>query len=118
MSTATLARSQFFFNAGMGFGPYAQYKKDNGVYVVQRQPVFRSGTFRDSWGDQATYEPVHMKQMVENFAYLRNNSVFPEVPVRDGHSSFLIHGIEGNGRVVGWHQGITVETMKSPIDGV
>lgn len=118
MSTATLVRSQLFFNGGMGFGPYASYKKDNGVFVVERQPVFRSGTFRDSWGDQATYEPIHMKQMVENFHYLRNNSVFPEVPARDGHPGFLVHGLPGNGRVVGWHTDVAVETMKSPVNGL
>lgn len=118
MSATTLVRSQLFFNGGMGFGPCAAYKKDNGTYVVERQPVFRSGTFRDSWGDQATYEPIHIKQMVENFHYLRGNATFPEVPARDGHAGFLIHGLPGNGRVVGWHTDISVETMQSPVNGL
>ncbi len=119
MTTAILpAKSiRFISAAGMGFEPI-KYKKDNGVYVVEREAVFRSGTFRDSWGDQMTWEDIHMKQMVENFDYLRNKGVFANVPVRDGHPGFLIHGIEGNGRTVGWHTGVTVEKVKSPIDGI
>lgn len=121
MTTATLparaVRSNFFLNDGLGFQAYAAYKKDNGVFVVERQPVFRSGTFRDSMGEQATYEPVHMKQMADNFEYLRNKSVFADVPVRDGHPGWIVHGLPGNGRVVGWHSGVSVETLESPIDG-
>lgn len=118
MSVATLQRaSQQFLHGDMGFSPYAVYKKDNGVLVVERQPVFRSGTFRDSFGEQATYEPVHIKQMLDNFTYLRSKSIFTEVPVRDGHPGWIVHDLPGNGRVVGWHSGVAVETMKSPVDG-
>lgn len=118
MSTATLPRtSQQFLNTGFGFAPYAAYKKDSGVFVVERQPVFRSGTFRDSIGEQATYEPLHMKQMVENFNYLRNSNLFADVPARDGHPGWIMHNTPGTGAVVGWHTAVSVETMKSPVDG-
>lgn len=120
MTTATLpAKSCRFISPQGGFGVEpVHYKKDSGVYVVEREAVFRSGSFRDSWGDLMTWEDLHIKQMVENFDYLRSKGVFAEVPVRDGHPGFLIHGIEGNGRVVGWHTGVTAEKVKSKIDGV
>jgi hypothetical protein len=117
MSTAVLPnRSLQFISSGFGFTP-VQFRKDNGVYVVQREAVFRSGTFRDSWGEQATYEDIHVRQMVENFNYLRSRSIFADVPVRDGHPSIFVSGISGNGRVVGWHTGISVEELESPVDG-
>jgi hypothetical protein len=93
------------------------FRKGSGNLVVQRQAVFRSGTFRDSWGEQATYEAIHMNQIVENFNYLRSRHVFSDVPVRDGHPNFLLSGLPGNGRVVGWHTGLVVEELQSPVDG-
>lgn len=47
--------------------------------------VFRSGTFRDSMGDQNTWESHHLAQMVFNFDHLREQGIFPNVPVKEGH---------------------------------
>lgn len=105
----------YAFSSGFGLKP-TFFRKDNGALAVQKLAVFRSGTFRDSMGDQFTYEDLHIKQMVENFNYLRNNSLLDDVPVRDGHPGFLINGQEGSGKVIGWHTGISTEKLKAPHD--
>jgi hypothetical protein len=89
------------------------YKKDNGVLVVERMPVFRTGTFRDSMGYQSTWEGLHLDQMISNFKMLRERGIFENVPVRDGHPNFF--GTEGI--VVGWHTGLDTEKKTSPADG-
>lgn len=113
----TLTRPQRFISpAGFGFQPI-KYKKDNGSFVVEREAVFRSGTFRDMMGIQSTFEPIHIDQMKSNFDYLRSTGLWAEIPARDGHAGFLISNMEGNGRVVGWHTGIEIEELQSPVDG-
>lgn len=107
--------STFAVHSGFGIEP-TKYKKDNGKLVMEGVAVFRTGTFRDSMGYQNTWEPLHMKQMVDNFDHLRNNKIFDDIPVRDGHPGWLINGIAGNGKVIGWHTGLRVESMKSPHD--
>jgi hypothetical protein len=115
MSIATLNRpSTFFVSSGFGFRPAAMYRKDNGALRVERQPVFRSGTFRDSMGIQNTWEPIHMDQMVSNFNYLREQKRLIDIPVRHGHPGWLINGTPGTGAVVGWHGGLAAEEMDSP----
>lgn len=89
------------------------YTKDNGNLVVEGQPVFRSGTFRDSTGTQHSWEGLHMDQMVAHFTMLRDRGLFADVPVRDGHPGFLVHGTPGSGAVVGWHTGLKTELLKT-----
>ena len=89
------------------------YRKDNGNLVVQGQPVFRSGTFRDSMGMQHTWESLHMDQMVAHYNMLRDRGLFTDVPVRDGHPGFLVHGTPGTGAVVGWHTGLKTEELET-----
>lgn len=89
------------------------YRKDSGVLVVQGQPVFRSGTFRDSMGYQQTWEPLHMDQMAAHFEMLRNRGLFSDIPVRDGHPGFIARGMPGNGKVVGWHTGLVTRELES-----
>lgn len=91
-----------------------KFRKDNGVLVVQGQPVFRSGTFRDSMGIQNTWEPLHMQQMLANYEHLRNNSVLTDIPVRDGHPGFLTKGLPGTGKVIGWHTGLSTKELELP----
>ncbi len=109
--------STFSVNSGFGIKPN-QYKKDNGNLVMEGVAVFRTGTFRDSMGYQNTWESLHMKQMIDNFNHLKSSGVFDDVPVRDGHPGWLINGIAGNGRVVGWHTSLRSESIKAPHDGV
>jgi hypothetical protein len=97
------------------------YKKTDGTtgskLSLEDVPVFRSGTFRDSQGYQHTYDPFHMSQMVSNYDLLKSQNILPDVPVRDGHPGFLLSGMEGNGKVVGWHTGLRTEERVSPVDG-
>jgi len=85
--------------------------------VVTDMPVFRSGTFRDSDGYQHTWEPLHIDQMVSNFTLLRDRGIFPDVPVRDGHPGWILAGMEGNGKVAGYHTGLRAEDRTNPVDG-
>lgn len=129
MSTATTERqattnkSVILFSAGQmstGIAP-KMFKRTNAtgqeVLVVSDVPVFRSGTFRDSMGYQATYEDIHIDQMVAHFDMLKNRNIFADVPVRDGHPGFLVSGIPGNGKVVGYHTGLRGEKRTSTHDG-
>lgn len=115
------AGSLFTLSGDFGFQPRT-YKKKNAqgatVLVVERLAVFRSGTFRDSMGYQNTWESIHMQQMKANYDYLVANKLFQDVPVRDGHPGFLVNGLPGTGRTVGWHTSMEIETIAAPHDGV
>lgn len=84
--------------------------KNTGILTVTDMPVFRTGTFRDSWGEQSTWESIHMHQMVSHFELLKNSGALPDVPVREGHFT----GIKG---LIGHHTSLRVEKMKSKVDG-
>lgn len=84
--------------------------KKTGALLVTDMPVFRSGTFRDSWGEQSTWESIHMHQMVSHFELLKNSGALPDVPVREGHFT----GIKG---LIGHHTSLRVEKMTSKVDG-
>lgn len=102
------------FSGGVLAGVQPQiYRKDNGVLVVSGQPVFRSGTFRDSMGFQHTWEGLHMDQMVAHFKMLRDRGLFGDVPVRDGHPGFLVNGMPGSGAVVGWHTALEARELET-----
>lgn len=117
MGTNTLARgTTFAFSAGFGMQPNI-YRKDSGILVVERFAVFRSGTFRDSTGYQMTYEGIHIKQMIDNHEHLRDNKLFDDIPVRDGHPGWIISGMEGSGKVIGWHDKVWSENLEAPHDG-
>lgn len=57
----------------------------DGTAVVSDIKIFRSGTFRDNFGEQHTFEEVHLDQIVANFNLLRDNGIFIDVPVRRDH---------------------------------
>lgn len=118
-TTTTLARrpTTFAYGNGFGFEPVV-YRKDNGTLKLERVAVFRSGTFRDSAGYQNTWEGLHMRQMIDNFKHLGDNNIFSDWPVRDGHPGWLIHGLPGNGKVIGYHTDLITEKAKAPHDGV
>lgn len=111
-------RNLAVFGANMvkGVQP-TKYRKDNGNLVIEGQPVFRSGTFRDSMGMQHTWEALHMDQMVAHFTMLRDRGLFTDVPVRDGHPGFLVNGVPGAGGVVGWHTGLRAEVLETHTGG-
>lgn len=110
-------RQAFMFTPdNYGFELPKLYKKDaadsNSPWVVKDVPVFRSGTFRDSMGDQHTWNEENMQTMVSNFDSLRAKMTLPNIPVRDGHRSFLSSG----GTVVGWHTELKTAKLTSPHD--
>lgn len=113
--TSTLVRPGTFYVSS--YQPRRFAKRDNGNMVFEGVPVFRSGTFRDSMGEQNTWTEIHLRQMIDNYNYLANNNIFKDIPVRDGHPGWLIHGLPGNGKTVGWHTGVSVAKMSSPVDG-
>lgn len=88
-----------------------------GPLVLEGVPAFRSGTFRDSMGYQNTWEGMHLRQMKMNWDHLTENNIFKDVPVRDGHPGWVVMGLPGNGKVVGYHTNVRVETLKAPHDG-
>lgn len=93
-----------------GISEYTTSKNDAGNTVIHGLKVFRSGTFRDSLGIQRTWEPDHMTQFVSNFHLLRDSGIFPNVPVRDKHESFLGTG----GDPVGYMSDLTAQGGKDP----
>lgn len=117
MTSTTLSKSVFFVSDGFGLEPKI-YKSDNGNKTTYKGvAVFRSGTFRDSSGMQNTWEPIHLKQMMDNYNHLTSSNILSGIPVRDGHPGFLVSGMQGKGNVVGWHESIQIQTLKSPVDG-
>lgn len=106
-----LSRS-YALSAGFGVRA-AHFRKDNGVLKVEGMPVFRSGTFRDSWGDQFTYEELHIQQMLTHWNYLVSSKIFADVPVRLGHPGFL-GAAPMQGQVIGWHTQLSTARLKAP----
>lgn len=80
----------------------------NQILYVYNMPVFRSGTFKDSLGEQLTYEPIHIDEMASYFSLLRNNQVFTDVPVRKGHGSFFGDPMTG---LVGYHDAVRTKDI-------
>jgi hypothetical protein len=78
---------------------------ESGAKVLKSMPVFRSGTFRDSMGEQHTWETEHLAQMVFHFNLLRDRDILVNVPVREGHPSLF----GGGGSVMGYVMDLRVE---------
>jgi hypothetical protein len=112
LKSSTQRHSTLFASGSMAMGPRPKhYRRGDGSLVVEKQAVFRSGTFRDSMGSQSTWEQLHVDQMVANHNLLKGRNLLNEIPVRDGHPGFLISGLEGTGKVVGWHTDLEVHTV-------
>lgn len=86
------------FSASDVLSSLSKTMSQKGNTIVHGMPVFKSGTFKDSMGDKATWTPWHLDQMVSNFDMLRAGGVFPNVPVRDGHRGLFSNG----GQVIGY----------------
>lgn len=113
---ATPGQKFYFTSDGFGIEPKV-YAGSRGSKVFSGVAVFRSGTFSDSMGRRNTWEDLHIKQMVDNFDYLKKKNILMSVPARDGHKDWLVSNIPGRGEVVGWHRDVEQKTMKSPVDG-
>lgn len=116
-NAATAAKpSTFAYGSGFGIAPKFYRKAGSSSLFVDDVAVFRSGTFRDSMGYQSTWESMHINQIITNWEHLVNNKLFTDVPVRDGHPGWLISGMEGNGKVIGYHTSLKSERRKAPHD--
>lgn len=100
-------------NADLKTGIVQFSKQDSGALALKDVPVFRSGTFRDSWGEQTTWTDDDLSRMVANYNYLKDARLLDDIPVRDGHPSFLSKGGPGGGEVVGWHTSLRTEKLES-----
>lgn len=106
----------YFVSSGFGIEPKVHAKAGGGK-IFQGVPVFRSGSFADSMGRRNTWEDLHIQQMVANLSHLMSKKIIENVPARDGHPEFLVHGMRGKGEVVGWHHSVETKVLKSPVDG-
>ena len=89
-----------FSNSAMGLGkqtPAFSYFERDGRRVMQVKDtaVFRSGTFRNSWGEQYTWGEEEMNLFVQTFDHLRAQALLPSVPVRKGHPTFGTNNMDG-----------------------
>lgn len=117
---AAPARNVILYSEGTGqFSPTHSFQtvKDEQTQVesqvlqVLGMPVFRTGSFKDSMGELSTWETLHIDQMVSSFSFLREHSIFPEVPVREGHGSFFGEPMTG---LVGYHTGLSARDAVAP----
>src|SRR6187431_2077742 len=83
---ATEARRTIVFVGNLG-SPAKSYAKegDSDKLILERVPIFRSGTFADSRGEVSEWDPLHIHQMVDNFTLLYSRSIFSDVPIRKHH---------------------------------
>lgn len=120
MDTLLLPKSYFLHSTeAYGFASdfVKVHKGSNGSNVYSGVPVFRTGTFADSTGEVTTWEPLHLESMITNGNYLAGKHIAAGWPVRDGHSTWMVGGIQGRGNTVGWTENMSTKTMKSPVDG-
>lgn len=61
----------------------------SGNSIVEKVPVFKAGTFRNSYGEQRTWTADELGQMVANFNKLRTEDKLPNVPIRADHSNSI-----------------------------
>lgn len=109
MSTSTLTRPPAWFASdntpGTTFTGHQFTQNADGSADVQNVEVFKSGTFRDSLGDQQTWLPEHLVQMTQNYNLLKANNIFANVPVRRDHSMSI-------DKVMGYVNGLHTDGQK------
>lgn len=86
----------------------------DGTLEVSSMPIFRTGTFRDSYGDQHTMERMHIDQIVANFNALVANGVFPDPPVRCDHPGFIGNVMRD---VIGYVSSLETVDATNPVGG-
>jgi hypothetical protein len=104
-NTATLTRERLgpVHAFQMGQAVHTDWEEtEDGNILVRNFRVFKAGTFKDSMGEQRTWEREHLESMVFNYGLLKSSGRLTDIPVRDGHLSLFGSG----GTVIGWHQEI------------
>lgn len=121
MTTQTLEPKQselWSFTQGMlNFAnePKISYHERDGhkVMKISDIAVFRTGTFRDSMGDQRTWDEFQMESFVRNYNHMRDSGILPQVPVRRGHPTFGQNPID---TLIGYVVNLRTETKKASIE--
>jgi hypothetical protein len=88
-TTATPRRETAYFGTDISTRTWRGHNIDHqpdGSAIVRGVEVFKSGTFRDSMGEQNTWTDIHLQQIAQNFRLLFDSDIFPDVPVRRDHS--------------------------------
>ncbi|URG17380.1 capsid maturation protease [Rhodococcus phage Mbo2] len=91
------------------------FTKDNGAkaMAVKDIAVFRSGTFRDSMGEQREWDEFAMDSFVRNYNHLTQSGILKDIPVRRGHPTFGQNPID---TVIGYVTSLRVETRTASIE--
>lgn len=125
MSNSTLVPPQhyMFSSQAMEAAPrpemrsFARAGVDGGgdvtVLEMKNVAVFRSGTFRDSMGDQSTWTRDDLEMFVQNFNHLTASGTLPDVPVRKGHRSYS--GTVNMDGLIGYVTGLRVHTAVTKV---
>lgn len=91
------------------------FTRDDGTKVlgIKDIAVFRSGTFRDSMGEQREWDEFAMESFVRNYNHLTTSGILPRVPVRRGHPTFGQNPID---TVIGYVTALRAETRTASIE--
>ncbi len=89
-------------------------RNGDGTLAVKNVAIFRTGTFRDSYGDQHTYESMHMAQLVANYNLLKSQGILPDVPVRCDHPGFIGNVMRD---VIGYVDALATVELVNPSGG-
>lgn len=104
--TATLAPKQRALYASdasrQSFWGHTLTTNDDGSTSIEGIEIFKVGTFRDSMGEEMTWEIEHLQQMAANFDLLKSKGIFPNVPVREDHSFSVT-------KVIGYFENVRVK---------
>ena len=119
METLMPSKSIFFAQADMlSMKPTFERKKNEfgkESLFVSNVAIFRSGTFKDSFGEQHTFDAFGIETFIRNFNYLKDSNVFSKPVVRAGHPHPF-----NNGRlesVIGYINDLSTENRQAPHDG-
>lgn len=120
MTTPTLPTSSLVAFGNGTIGTYAanpriEYFERDGQKVMKLSDVavFRTGTFRDSIGEQRTWDRFQMETFVRNFNHLKESGILPKVPVRKGHPMFGQNPID---TVIGYFTSLRSEDKTASIE--
>lgn len=129
MTTPTFAAGQlrntiFLRNLGDPASVHAKAPsadKPSGSLIIEKKPIFRSGSFADSMGREHEWEALHVNQMVDHFELLSTRGNFDDVPIRKGHPDMGgLFGGESRNRMdelVGYITAVYAEERTNPVDG-
>lgn len=109
-NTTTAARDMFLLSSPEGGPPPAPsvHASESGEsWLYSGVPVFRSGTFRNSFGEERSWDRSHLEQMVSNFELLSRLGKLESIPVRADHPGLFEGGsVE---KIIGYVTGLSID---------